>query len=196
MAHQPSEGQSDGEIDLRALAAVEHAVGKDEFTPYTPSGPVPIPVRAGDRVWFYVEVPADAWVYGIGSKNKTHFEREWASSAGEGASRLPWPNGNVVDESFPEWDRFLVVASYTDLDWVIPEADCPELVGKMAPEPPQTPCDHLHGLFEKIHQVRGLVEPPVGTLVTDDKRLPAIEATQTWKNLAVVMFQFKPREQG
>lgn len=196
MAHHSSDRESDGEIELRALVAVEHAVGEDEFTPYKPSGSATIPVRAGDRVWFSVEVPANAWVYGIGSKNQAHFEREWVSASGEGSARLPWPDGRVVDERFPEWDRFLVVASYTELDWVVPEADCYDLVGKSAPDPPRTPCDHLYGLFEKVHAVRGRVEPPVGTLVTDDKRLPAVEATQTRKDLAVVIFNFNPREKG
>lgn len=193
-----------GGIDLRTLAAVEHAAG-DEFTPHTPSG-VPagvggrvwfpgLPVRAGDRVWFRVDVPEDAWVYGIGSNEQVRFEREWVSPSGEGTSRLPWPDGRIVDDSFPEWDRFLVVASRTELDWVVPEADCPELVGKTAPDPPETPCDHLHGLFEKLHLVRGPIHPPFGTLVVDDRRLPAVEAKQCRKDLAVVSFQFRPRNE-
>lgn len=186
-------------IALHGLAGVEHARPDRTFQPYLPEDPVPMPIKAGDRVRVRLDVADDAWLYAAAVVRQAQYRQlgAWPPAAGDQTgARVLWPGGHVLTDEDAKMTSLIVVASSQELPWLrdLTRTDCSTLVGEPPPDPPKTPCDHLYGLFWKIQkQPRGLVAPTIELLQDGSSRIPAIVAQSAGSPYTALEWQFRPR---
>lgn len=184
-------------IEIKGLAGVEHRQADGAFVAYEPKGPVPTPIKAGDRLRLQVEVPDGVRLYAVAAFQQSEFWKlgEWGPA--NGGVRHPWPDGHVLTADDARMTTLFVVASSEELPWAhaLTRENCSALVGGMPPEPPSSACDHLYGLFWKVpKRIRGRVPPKVERLAHGGVALPAIVASHAGAPYTAVEWLFKPRQ--
>ena len=187
-------------VAMKGLAGVEHLQPDGSFAAYQPGGPVPTPIKAGDRLRVRLEAPDDAWIYAVAVIRQADYWKLGAWAPGKNASggvRTLWPGGHALTADDATMTTLLVIASSEELPWArdLTRTSCASLVGKMPPDPPATACDHLYGLFWKIpKRPRGMVPPKVEVFDEGGTRIPAIVAEHSGTPFTVLEWQFKPRK--
>lgn len=205
VAKPPAQGQkvdmsTNNTVTIKGLASVEHRQNGDTFAAYEPRGPVPTPIKAGDRLRLQLEVADDAWIYAVAAFQQSGYWKvgEWGPGVNTtGKVRIPWPEGHIITGDEARMTTLFVIASAGELPWArdLTREDCSDLVGKMPSESPQTACDHLYGLFWKVpKRIRGKVPPRVERLKLDSVNLPAIVSEHSGSPYTAVEWLFKPRQ--